>query len=238
MTQNVLIIDGMNYFHRARAGSNLGEFGTIYQFFRMLRSDIEKRNPDSVYIVFEGNPIARKAMDTEYKANRIVDPEQEPEKHASNVKFFDHVAIARGILEKLPNISIVRHPYHEADDTIYNVIKQLEGNSVTLISTDTDFIQLLQKFDYVSIWNPIRKKFVEAPEYNYVSWKALKGDGADNIFGFDGIGDKRAAKLCSDRTLLKEFLSTEEKLDKYAMNYALIDFIDFDKDDWQYYSRS
>lgn len=49
-----------------------------------------------------------------------------------------------------------------------------------MVSTDTDFIQLLP-ITNVKLYNPVTKKFVVAPPYDYVVWKALRGDGSDNV---------------------------------------------------------
>ncbi|HAI43968.1 MAG TPA: hypothetical protein DCM40_40665, partial [Maribacter sp.] len=87
-------------------------------------------------------------------------------------------------MRNLPVIQ-ARHPDYECDDVIANLAKHYTdmGNEVVIISGDSDFIQV---FDFmnpekVSIYHPIKKKFVENPAYSYLEWKSLRGDVSDNI---------------------------------------------------------
>ena len=66
------------------------------------------------------------------------------------------------------------------------------------------------------------KKEIESPDYDYVMWKALRGDSTDNIKGIKGVGDKTAHKLISNPELLKEFLSDITKRDIFDRNVNLI----------------
>ena len=98
------------------------------------------------------------------------------------------------------------------------------------MSSDTDFIQVLQNDCDVSLYNPVRKKFIDPPEFDYVSWKALRGDAADNIPGFKGIGDKTANKLMYSPDLLTEFLNKEGHQEKFDHNVKMIRVHDMDED--------
>jgi 5'-3' exonuclease len=96
------------------------------------------------------------------------------------------------------------------------------------VSSDSDFIQLLNAFEEnFRIYNPVKKIFVEKPEYDYVTWKALRGDKTDNISGIPGIGDKTAEKLCKNEMLLQETLSNPIKRDVFERNVNLIRLVDF-----------
>ena len=68
----VLILDGHNLIHRARAGYHRGDHSVTFMFFRSLRPLVEKMNPDKVYFVLEGSPKKRIATDANYKANRKI----------------------------------------------------------------------------------------------------------------------------------------------------------------------
>jgi 5'-3' exonuclease len=94
------------------------------------------------------------------------------------------------------------------------------------VSSDSDFYQLLQTHATLKIYNPIRKKFIEVPEYDYVTWKALKGDESDNIPGFKGIGNKTASKIALNPDLLREFLECEKRNKKFLLNCEMIRFHD------------
>ena len=86
-----------------------------------------------------------------------------------------------------------------------------KGDDVTIISSDSDFTQLLNSFEEnFRIYNPVKKSFVEKPDYDYVTWKALRGDPTDNIAGIPGVGDKTAEKLCKNPKLLCERLESKD----------------------------
>lgn len=136
------------------------------------------------------------------------------------------------LLTLLP-VNVLVHPEHEADDLIYNLLLKSEPNSSqwTIVSSDSDFIQLLDSFSHVQLYNPIKKEFVEKPEYDYITWKALRGDPSDNIKGIPGVGDKTAAMLALDYDKLTQFLSVQEHADVFVTNSTLIEFIKFDDDE-------
>ena len=227
----ILAIDFMNQAHRARTGFISGEYAIVYNFFRQFRSLVEQFKPTRVYVALEGKPTARRHLLDEYKANRKVE-ENDP-RHAELQKFFKQKDIIVDLLNSYFPVSLVRHPTSEADDTIANIVM----NSSTavpwiVVSSDTDFIQLLQKVPHAKLYNPVRKEFVEAPsEYDYVIWKSLRGDSSDNIPGVPGIGDKTAAKIAADPTFLQEKLSTPEIGEIFSRNYELISFMRWNEDE-------
>ena len=75
----------------------------------------------------------------------------------------------------------------------------------TKVSTQKCAQLQYQTHKNLKLYNPIRKKFIETPEHDYVTWKALKGDSSDNIPGFKGVGNKTASKLAGSPELLEEF---------------------------------
>ena len=53
----------------------------------------------------------------------------------------------------------------------------------------------------------------------------MRGDSADNIIGFKGVGDKTALKLTNNPSLLKEFLDKEPgRENKFTHNRFMIKF--------------
>jgi len=100
------------------------------------------------------------------------------------------------------------------------------------VSNDTDFIQLIQEYSHVKVWNPIKKEYLRAPDdYDYVTWKSLRGDGSDNIPGIQGVGDKTASDLASDPNKLSEFLHVEAHASQFQRNYELISFRKWSEDE-------
>jgi 5'-3' exonuclease len=129
-------------------------------------------------------------------------------------------------LQYLP-VTIWKSNDYEADDVIYTLCQNLKDEEVTVLSNDSDFIQLLQEFKHVNIYNPIKKIYMEAPVYHYGIWKSLAGDKSDNIPKL--ISDKKAQNLAGNPDLLKNYLENEEFRSNFSINYELIKFksIDF-----------
>lgn len=218
----VLLLDAYNLIYRAKSGFTKGEYPVIFNFFRGLRPLIENFNPDKVYFVLEGNPTFRNELSSgDYKNNR---PSQSRDFHEQKSNI---ISLVKNCLP----FEVIRHPELECDDTIatYASIHARLGDDVTIVSSDSDFIQLLNIFDIdrFRIYNPVKKSFIEKPDYDYVTWKALRGDPTDNIPGIPRIGDKTAENLCKTPSLLAEVLNDPSKREIFENNVNLIRLVDF-----------
>ena len=221
---SILCIDFMNQAHRARSGFQMGPAPVVFNFFRQFKALVDEFKPTRVYIVLEGRPTQRYELLPEYKATRKV--EEDDPKYAELQKFFEQKTKIVELLSKHFPVSVVRHQTSECDDTIYNIIER-SSTAVPwiVVSNDSDFTQLLQQFSHVKIWNPIKKHYATAPtEYDYVTWKSLRGDGSDNIPGIPGVGDKTAVELASDPDKLAKFLENPIHAEIFSRNHELISF--------------
>lgn len=227
----ILAIDGMNMFHRARSGFKLGPAPVVFNFFRQLRALIDQFQPTRVYLGLEGRPVRRHETLSEYKANRVISPDDPRAEEMS--KFFAQKDIIVNLLVKYFPVAVVRHPTSECDDTLANLARRSSTAVPWIIaSSDTDFIQLLQTCPHVRLYNPVTKSFVDPPsDYSYLTWKALRGDPTDNIPGVPGIGDKTAAKIASDPDALREYLSRSDVGQIFTRNYDLINFVEWSEED-------
>jgi 5'-3' exonuclease len=193
----ILVLDGHNLMHRARSGFQLGDYNVVFNFVRQLRALVEQFQPTRVYFTLEGAPKRQLQLLSGYKANRVID-EADEKAVRSRDSFLRQKDLIVEMLQKHFPISVVQHPDFEADDVIHNLIRNSSKSAeFTVVSTDTDFIQLLQAFDNVRLYNPVTKKLVEAPPYNYCIWKALRGDPSDNVPGL--VGEAKALELVTDR---------------------------------------
>ena len=224
----ILIFDAMNAMHRARFPFNDGNYSIVFNFFRNIRPLIEQFSPDKVFFVFEGHPKFRHELYADYKANRIIKTaseeltEQQKLKQEEMVDFYRQAQIIIQLLKFLP-VSLVKAENYEADDTIATLCEDLKEENITIISSDTDFIQLLQKgYKNIGLYNPIKKEFLEPPEYPYVVWKSLAGDKTDNIPKI--LTEGKATKICNDPSKLEQFLSLEENRSLFSINKRLIEF--------------
>lgn len=214
----VLFLDAYNLIYRAKSGFTKGDDYVIYNFFRGIRPLVAKFNPDLVYFVLEGYPKHRGLIsDGAYKSNR---KKQDRNFHEQKA------AIIEAVKAYMPFIS-VRHPDFECDDVIATYVYKhaKQGDECFVISSDSDFIQLHNMCNVV-LYNPVKKKLIEKTEYDYVMWKALRGDPTDNIKGIPKVGDKTADKLMKNPDLLREFLEDPVKRDIFDKNINLIRLVD------------
>ena len=197
-----LILDANNLLFRARHACFRRSYDhvIVHTFFRSIKPLISKFEPDCVYFVLDGYPKKRMEMQPDYKGTR--------EYHDKDNFRAQRKKSIQMIKESVPFLTM-RHPEMEADDVIADLVLRIlpQEHEKIIISSDTDFIQLCQDGSHVKLYNPIKKDYREAPEYPYAVWKALRGDGSDNIQGIKGIGDKRAAALLLEESALENFLS-------------------------------
>ena len=214
----VILFDAMNLIHRARSGFGKGDHALTFSFFRSFKPLVEKFGGDVAYFVLEGKPKHRTGTFEGYKSNRPKLPDDFWRQQAEILEIMTHLPVVQ-----------IRHKDYECDDVIANLAKHyvLSKNAeVIVVSGDSDFIQLFDTLgdNKLKIFHPIKKKFVEKPDYNYLDWKSLKGDASDNIPGIKGVGDKTATKLVLDSKQMCEFLSDPDKNLIFERNRSLIEF--------------
>lgn len=191
----------------------------IFNFFRNLRPLIEQFSPDKCFAVLEGHPQFRYNLFSDYKANRII-------KSASQQELRDkfnaaHPEIVR-LLQYLP-ITLAYAANYEADDTIGALCDNMKDEKLTVLTNDSDYIQLLQRgYKDITIYNPIKKETMVAPEYPYVAWKCLAGDKADNIPSL--LKPKKVMEAVNDPVIFKKFMDIEENRANFNVNRQLIEF--------------
>jgi DNA polymerase-1 len=219
----VLIIDGYNMMHRARVVKNLGPYGMVFNFLRMLRSAVDEHRPDVAYFVVEGDPMWRRQLMGEYKANRVIG-EDDP-RFEEMVDFNTQKRICVELVRQHIPISFAYHPHNECDDVIYTLASRVHAaEEVVVLSSDSDFTQLVTgpERSRVRLINPVKGEEVKWPGYDYVTWKALRGDLTDNIPGLPGIGDKRATALVQNPEKMEALLRNDTLREQYEMNVKLI----------------
>lgn len=211
---------GASWNHETKMCFNKSFF-VVFHFFRHLRATVEMFKPEKIFFVLEGRPKFRYELYPEYKANRIIKRAEESEGEEFSDTFYRQVQLALQILRHFP-VTIVRAQDYECDDVVATIARDLPGEDVVVLSSDTDFTQLLQEgIDGLKVYNPIKKQFLEAPKYHYLAWKALNGDKADNIKGL--MGNKTAQKLVANPDKFKEFMAVEENRSLFNINKELIE---------------
>lgn len=191
-----------------------------FNFFRNLRPLIADVAPDKCFFVLEGHPQFRYDLFPEYKANRLI--KLASTRKDSNDRFLKTKDIIVPLLQYLP-ITVCSASNYEADDVIAALCEDMREEDLTVLSNDSDYIQLLQRgYSKIHIYNPIKKEDMEAPPYPYVAWKCLNGDKSDNIPAI--LKPKKALDTISNPVLFKKFMEVEENRANFNINRQLIEF--------------
>ena len=209
LNDHILIVDAMNMLIRSfsllKAMNPTGtHIGGLVGFLRSLGYVTRIFDPTRVLIVWDGKGGSgnRQNIDPNYKAQRATSrithwglydtKEEETESLVSQLyrtqDYIECLPIHQLSLEKL-----------EADDIIAFLAKQASktNKKVTIISSDKDFLQLIDK--NIEVYAPVKKKTytidnvkdeIGVLPQNYNIVKALLGDNSDNLPGVKGLGIK------------------------------------------------
>jgi 5'-3' exonuclease len=229
----VLIVDAMNTFLRSFAIINHinpkgNHIGGLTGFLKSLGFAIKHINPTRVIIVFEGagSTQNKKNLYPDYKGNRKL-------KRITNFDGFSNQAEESESIENqllrlveylqcLP-LDITSIDRTEADDTMaYLATKLADKNDVVIMSSDQDFLQLVN--DKITVYSPTKKKFYNPerikveyglPPQNYLQMKILLGDSSDNVPGVPKLGPKKLIKNFPE-LVEEEIVTLSEILTKSA----------------------
>lgn len=230
--EKLLIVDGSNLLFQmfygmpsrilGRSGKpiqgTVGFVGALLKIIRMVR-------PTHVAVVFDGecqNP--RKEMDADYKANR-----EDYSQMAEEDLPFSQLPDIYAALDHLG----IRHAETtdcEADDWMAGYALTYGDRDVVIASQDSDLFQLITKKVQILRYRGektvlcgetyIREKLGIAPG-QYADWKALVGDGSDNIRGVEKVGPKTATALLRQFGDLQSLLDRAEEIEKTSIRVTV-----------------
>lgn len=232
----VLVLDAYNLIHRSRfewgGGLADGDNQIIYNFFRSLKAIVDQFEPSKIYFVLDGKPVSRIEALPSYKENRKVDLD-DPDIAAYWESFHSQKREIISSIKKDYPITTVYHPHFECDDLIYHIIDTVTSRDkdIVIVSSDSDFIQIINTFDNVKLFNPVKSDYREKTPYDYVAWKAMVGDKADNIPGVKGIGKTNATKILSDSELFAKKMADQNFASQYHNSYSLIKLSSLNQED-------
>ena len=175
------------------------------------------------------------------RLNRTYDFNSKEDEHQSMLLQITRVV---EYLEFLP-VTTITIGGIEADDTMAYITKQiLKTSNIVLMSTDKDFLQLVNH--RVSVWSPTKKKMYDPPKvledygipsHNFAVYRSIDGDKSDNIDGVRGWGLKTIQKkiplLLEDKILnIDDIIKEDEKLKEseelLKRNYTLMQLDEVD----------
>lgn len=220
VNDHILLIDGMNTlirnFSQVKMMNPQGlHVGGLVGFLKSLGFLVRTIDPTRVIVVWDGKggTVNRKNINPEYKAHRqharVMNWGMYDTKEQEIESMMDQKERLLDYLECLPVTSLELEKL-EADDVIayLAIVGSRAGKKVTIVSSDRDFLQLVD--DFVEVYSPIRKitftkeniqEELKVSSINYNIVKALLGDASDGLKGVKGVGIK---------TILSEFPRLQE----------------------------
>jgi 5'-3' exonuclease len=225
--KKALLIDINNLAHRTlhvAAYNEPDDFEFFYWKYLMTNSIfamLKNFNPNRVICCIDSKNSWRKKIYSEYKGDRKDKRDQSKIDYAKFFTVLDEFMTS--FKDTFTNFYCLKVEGLEADDLISIFSKNfIPEYKKTIISMDTDMIQLLQNKG-VRIWHPLNKKYVESlnPKLE-LEVKILTGDKTDNIPPVKAkVGEKTALKLI--KSGLDILLINEEYKQNYQRNRQLID---------------
>lgn len=205
-----LIVDSQNLFMRTFLTQKNMDSGTkvgmaLHTAFNSLKKAWDKFTPTHIVMCAEGRSW-RKDFDDSYKRNRAVArAQQTPREREEMEDLFTMINEFLSFIKTQTNCTFLQHSELEADDLIGGWIQTHPADMHYILSTDTDFHQLLdfnvqqynatQGFLYTvngvfdDKGSPAQKKKgssmipVETPDPEFLLFeKCIRGDKSDNVF--------------------------------------------------------
>jgi 5'-3' exonuclease len=173
---------------------------------------VRKFGIDHVVFCLEGRSW-RKEFYKPYKAHRKLDESVMTQAEIEENKMFweTYETFTKFLIEKT-NVSVIRHPNAEADDVIARFVHLHPNDQHYIISSDTDYIQLIN--ENVSQYNGVARELITTEGYfddkgklivnkktkeqktlgdpKFILFeKCMRGDGTDNVFSaYPGVRTK------------------------------------------------
>jgi len=215
---NYALIDTANTFFRARhvASRNSDTWEKIgmalHLTFASVNQVVRKYGIDHSVFALEGRSW-RKEFYKPYKANRAVAQQAMTEaEQEENTMFWETYELFTNYLREKTNVSVIRHENAEADDIIARFITLHPNDQIYIISSDTDYNQLISDrvYQYNGITNQLltpqgylddkgrqvidkktkEPKLLGDPEFLLFE-KCMRGDATDNVFSaYPGVRTK------------------------------------------------
>jgi len=218
MTHKYALIDTANTFFRARHVASRNSTAeekvgmALHLTLASCNQIVRKFGVEHVVFCLEGRSW-RKDFYEPYKKNRVVDTQAQTEaEKEENELFWSTYDTFTTYLREKTNVSVLRNPTAEADDLIARFIHLHPDDEHFIISSDTDYVQLITS--KVKQYNGVsgelitlegyfndrgqivkdkktkEPKLLEDPQYLLFK-KCLRGDSTDNVFSaYPGIREK------------------------------------------------
>ena len=183
----------------------------------------KKLKADSLVLCVDSPNVWRKDIYENYKANRI--------EAVEDIHYKDVIDASDLLLNFFSNFTasfVLKVPRAEADDIIAVWCQESEGVQNTILSTDTDFVQLLN--DRTRLYSHVQDKFRESEDPMYSLFvKCIRGDRNDFIrSAYPRIHETKLKKAWEDDIEMLNLLETirpdgVKVGEAFSLNMNLID---------------
>ena len=217
---NYIIVDTANTFFRARHVINGDADIKLGMAFHITLNSVKKAWQDfgGTHVIFclEGRSW-RKDYYKPYKAQRAEARAAHTEREAEEEKvFWEAFDTFKDFIIEKTNCTVMQHPQLEADDLIAGWIQSHPDDNHIIISTDTDFVQLIAPnvkqyngvmettITHEGIFDAKGKRVIDKktqepkaiPDPEWLLFeKCMRGDTSDNVFSaYPGVRTKGTSK--------------------------------------------
>jgi len=217
---NYILVDTANTFFRARHVINGDADIKLGMAFHITLNSIRKawQQFEGSHVIFclEGRSW-RKDYYTPYKAQRAAQRASHTEKEQDEEKiFWEAFDTFKDFIAEKTNCTVLQNPQLEADDLIAGWIQTHPNDKHVIISTDTDFVQLIAPnvtqyngvmehvITHEGIFDDKGKAIIDkktqepkpAPNPEWLLFeKCMRGDTSDNVFSaYPGVRTKGTSK--------------------------------------------
>lgn len=173
----------------------------IFGFLKQIIACSTRFDADNFAFCWDSPKSKRRLIYPEYKRNRAVKLQEDPNAAATKEIIEQQINILRD--QVLPELGFSNNYIisgYEADDLIACIVKNRDPSETIIITSDNDLYQLL---DNGSIFSPtknqttnreiFRREYGIEPSEWFMA-KAIAGCNGDNVIGVKGVGIKTAIK--------------------------------------------
>lgn len=232
--KDVILIDGMNLFHRQYHIFGEYPMGTAYGIMNTIIKISNDCKTNKFIICWDGNKNWRSDNNSDYKLTRKIQRDKEFSEE-QKMNFNQSLLMSRKLLKEVGIIQVLNDKY-EADDVIAYYVQAIDNN-VIIVSNDKDFAQLVNDKKSIRVMKPLGKgkyefldeagvkKFYGVCPNDIPKFLAIAGDVSDNVKGVWRMGKVKAMKLINNGEIIKKNLKTvfnKEQLKQFVESYKLV----------------